>query len=173
MRGLKAAELEAMVDFLYFGEASVEQESLETLLGLAEELKLEGVTSSLTEANRNELRGKEAALQKKITKRKHTVKTTPSQTKPLDFNSSGKGESSPPYAMVSVEEYQLEEQVKSMMTVTGKRNDRKVWACNICGKEGRKENMKVHIESSHIASNISHFCDICGKTSRSRDRFWK
>ena len=62
MRGLKAAELEAMVDFLYFGEASVEQESLETLLGLAEELKLEGVTSSLTEANRNELRGKEAAL---------------------------------------------------------------------------------------------------------------
>ena len=124
MRGLKAAELEAMVDFLYFGEASVEQESLETFLGLAEELKLEGLTSSLTEANRNELRGKEAALQKKITKRKHTVKTTPSETKPLDFNSSGKGESSLPCAMVSVEEYQIEEQVKSMMTVTGKRNDR-------------------------------------------------
>ena len=58
----RAAELEAMVDFLYFGEASVEQESLETFLGLAVKLKLEGLTSSLTEANRNELRGKEAAL---------------------------------------------------------------------------------------------------------------
>ena len=84
MRGLKAAELEAMVDLLYFGEASVEQESLETLLGLAEELKLEGLTSSLTEANRNELRGKEVALQKKIKKRKHTVKTTPSESRRVE-----------------------------------------------------------------------------------------
>ena len=40
MRGLKAAELVAMVDFLYFGEANVDQESLEVFLGLAEELKL-------------------------------------------------------------------------------------------------------------------------------------
>ena len=57
MRGLKASEL----DFLYFGEASVDQESLETFLGLAEELKLEGLTSSSTEAISKELMGKEAA----------------------------------------------------------------------------------------------------------------
>ena len=61
MRGLKAAEVEAMIDFLYFGEASVNQESLETFLGLAEELKLEGLTSSSTEAISKELMGKEAA----------------------------------------------------------------------------------------------------------------
>ena len=107
-------------------------------------------------------------------KKKTYCENNSSETKALDFNSSGKGESSPPCAMVSVEEYQIEQQVKSMMTMTGKRNDRndrKVWACNICGKESRRENIKVHIESNHIASNISHFCDICGKTSRSRDRF--
>ena len=40
MRGLKAVEPVAMVDFLYFGEANVDQESLEVFLGLAEELKL-------------------------------------------------------------------------------------------------------------------------------------
>ena len=40
MRGLKAMEPVAMVDFLYFGEANVDQESLEVFLGLAEELKL-------------------------------------------------------------------------------------------------------------------------------------
>ena len=61
MRGLRAAELEAMVDFLYFGEASVDQESLKAFLGLAEELKLEGLTSSSTEAISKELMGKEAA----------------------------------------------------------------------------------------------------------------
>ena len=40
MRGLKAEALVAMVDFLYYGEANVNQESLDVYLGLAEELKL-------------------------------------------------------------------------------------------------------------------------------------
>ena len=39
-RGLKAEDLVAMVDFLYFGEANVNQERLDAFLGLAEELKL-------------------------------------------------------------------------------------------------------------------------------------
>ena len=43
-----------------------------------------------------------------------------------------------------------------------------LWACNQCGKEGRWENIKTHIESIHIVSDISHPCDICGKVSRSR-----
>ena len=46
MRGVKAEELLAMLDFLYFGEASVKQESLEVFLGLAEELELKGLTNS-------------------------------------------------------------------------------------------------------------------------------
>ena len=37
-----------------------------------------------------------------------------------------------------------------MMTVTEKEmqdgnQKRKVWACNFCGKEGKRENMKMHI----------------------------
>ena len=66
MRRLQAAELEAMVDFFYFGVASIDQESLETFLGLVEELKLEGLTSSTTETNRKEVRGKEDAIEKYI-----------------------------------------------------------------------------------------------------------
>ena len=61
MKGFSSVDLMAMVDFLYFGEASVDQESLETFLGLAEELKLEGLTSSSTKAISKELMGKEAA----------------------------------------------------------------------------------------------------------------
>ena len=45
MRGVKAEELLAMLDFLYFGEASVNEESVEVFLGLAEELELKGHTS--------------------------------------------------------------------------------------------------------------------------------
>ena len=44
MRGLKGPDLVSIVDFLYFGEAKVMQENLESFLELAEELKLKGLT---------------------------------------------------------------------------------------------------------------------------------
>ena len=49
MRGLKADELVAMIDFLYYGEANMDQESLDVFLALAEELKLKGLTGSSRE----------------------------------------------------------------------------------------------------------------------------
>ena len=69
----------------------------------------------------------------------------------------------------------LEEQVKSMMTLTeneifvGTKNQQRAYACNVCGKESNATNIKTHIEAIHIASNISHSCNICGKISRSRN----
>merc|ERR1719187_2833156 len=45
MRGLKSDDLVAMVDFFYFKEANVKQEGLDAFLGLAEELKLLGLTT--------------------------------------------------------------------------------------------------------------------------------
>ena len=108
MRGVKAEELLAMLDFLYFGEASVNEESVEVFLGLA------------------------------------------------------------------LDTHQLDEQVKSMMSDTGNKmtygnQPKKVFACKVCGKESDYTNTKTHIEAKHIASNINHTCDICGKSSRSRD----
>ena len=49
--GVKADELVAIIDFLYFGEANVNQESLDAFLALAEELKLKGLMGS---AERND-----------------------------------------------------------------------------------------------------------------------
>ena len=74
-------------------------------------------------------------------------------------------------ALVSEEKHQLDEEIKSMMTMTEKKNSRTqlVYACNVCGKEDNISHMKTHIEANHIASNIGHFCDICGKISRSKN----
>ena len=72
---------------------------------------------------------------------------------------------------VSVELDDLDEQIKSMTTITDIQSaDRKgyIATCNICGKEAASRNMASHIEAKHI-SGVSHACDICGKTSRSRD----
>ena len=93
--------------------------------------------------------------------------------KPLNiYHPNAKTESSS-VALVSVEADQLDEQIKSMMTMTeneivigGKK--RKTYACNVCGKEGHGANIKTHIEANHIESNITHSCDVCGKISRSK-----
>merc|ERR1712129_148670 len=44
MRGIKATDLMAIVDFLYCGEADVYQNNLENFLAVAEELKLKGLS---------------------------------------------------------------------------------------------------------------------------------
>ena len=52
--------------------------------------------------------------------------------------------------------------------------DRKgyVATCNFCGKQSSSGNMPNHIEANHI-TGVSHACDTCGKTSRTRDALWK
>ena len=49
MRGLKSEDLVAMIDFLYFGEANVYQENLDSFLAVAEELQLKGLGGNETE----------------------------------------------------------------------------------------------------------------------------
>ena len=44
MRGVKFEELDAILDFLYCGEANVHQDHLESFLAMADELKLKGLT---------------------------------------------------------------------------------------------------------------------------------
>ena len=46
MRGMKSIDLVALVDFLYFGEAKVFQENLDSFLAIAEELQLKGLQNS-------------------------------------------------------------------------------------------------------------------------------
>ena len=55
MRGVKSEDLVAIVDFLYFGEAEIEQANLDDFLALAEELKISGLMSQgpLTKDNPN------------------------------------------------------------------------------------------------------------------------
>ena len=66
MRGVKAETLVAMIDFLYYGEANVYQESLDLFLGLAEELKLKGLTGSSAESNTKEFMYEENTQKRKI-----------------------------------------------------------------------------------------------------------
>ena len=46
MKGMRSDDLTAIIDFLYYGEANIYQENLDSFLAIAEELQLKGLEGS-------------------------------------------------------------------------------------------------------------------------------
>ena len=61
----------------------------------------------------------------------------------------------------------LDEQISSMISDTEKSDLKhgKVMSCKVCGKEGARIHIAMHVEAMHI-TGASHPCDACGKKSR-------
>ena len=174
MRGIKADDMVAMVDFLYYGEANVNQDNLDTFLALAEELKLKGLTGSA--GNNEQEHVPEKLSRQNFAQKKQTSESLLNLPNPINvYNPKARKETSSksPGTLVSLEAQQLDEEVKSMMEVSenmvqiGNRT-RPAKICKVCGKEGHTTDIKRHIEAHHITNQVSHACDICGKVSRSR-----
>ena len=182
MRGVKEEVLEAIVDFLYKGEANVFQENLDSFLALAEDLRLKGLTGS-SEGNItqdtshmklpekfNSQPGEEEnvffqkdPIPRKIRRQQSLESEVSSEMSVATINNQS----------VSVELHQLDDQIKSMMEHTGNsimvgKRKQNTLVCKVCGKEGELANIKRHIEANHI-TGVTHTCDICSKTSRSRN----
>ena len=171
MRGVKFEDLVAILDFLYRGEANVNQENLDTFLAIAGELKLKGLTGE-GETKEDDIKRSvpyEREILYPIEPTLHR-KVLPVTERGVLFER--------PFSLVkataNVESDQLNEQINSMMDSTenfitrksGKR--RKAFICKMCGKEGEDTDMRRHIETYHL-TNVSHSCDICGKESRSKN----
>ena len=186
MRGLKSEDLAAIVDFLYFGETNVFQENLDSFLALAGELQLKGLTgtgNSTDEAEEplkdptfrnNPVKKEKSEEQKKTSNLGQRISTKVAvPTNQISTNPSNQI-STNPTNKISTNLQDLDEQIKSMMTIADQRTSdgHKLATCNICGKEAASNNMPSHIEANHI-TGVSHSCDLCGKVSRSRDALRK
>lgn len=62
MRGLKAKDLTAIVDFIYHGEANILQDDLDDFLALAEELQLKGLAGDKGKEGSKEQTSKEESM---------------------------------------------------------------------------------------------------------------
>jgi len=180
MRGIKIDELVAIMDFLYYGETNVFEESLDNFLALAEELKLKGLSrNSGIEANPVNAEPD----QKIITKKKKTLRLKKEKNISTDLiahtnDQDGVEEEEaimvawPSYVYTNVEE--MDAKIKSMMVLSenliqnGKTGQTRAHVCTACGKEGHGTNIKDHIESKHI-DGISIPCNFCEKTFKSRN----
>ena len=163
MRGVKAREMMAIVDFVYCGEASVDQENLETFLLLAEEMKLKGLTSAAQGSEK-----KTECLPQKTTKKYENMAPDIIQSDMNSYHLENK------IVLDTEEVQQMDEQIKSLMEasetiLTVGKSKVRAKICKVCGKEGQTANIMTHIESNHLnTSSISHSCNICGKISRSK-----
>ena len=184
MRGMKSEDLDAIVNFLYYGEANVYQESLDSFLAIAEELKLKGLVG---QANANHVNPHSTNFLNSVTADSKQFKR-PAQDIPSNGMSNDnlvtKEETTdfetctPPQnnavalPLTSGELEELEEKVKSMMEkspnmIMAGTKRRTAFICKVCGKEGQDTDIKRHIEAIHL-EGISIPCNLCDKTCRSR-----
>ena len=170
MRGIKGKHLSAIIDFMYHGEANIYEEDLNDFLAVAEELELKGLTGPDSKevqaqqnppnlANRTE--PKEETLNSFVGFDNKFEETT-YESKAFQI-----ANISP--AINNTSYHELEDQICSMIdTVNGK------YSCSTCGnfETSKKQNIRNHIEAKHI-EGVSHPCNQCGKSFRSRNSLSK
>ena len=169
MRGVKSEDLSAILDFLYSGEANVNQENLESFLAIAEELKLQGLMA--TNQGQAETSFNNDSMESKTPANKgEPIRKDISSTKAAKVEKKGVSKAiAIPFVSGGVLE-DLDLQVKSMMeksqnlVLSGKR---RADTCKVCGKEGETMAIKDHIEANHL-EEICIPCNACDKTFKSR-----
>ena len=176
MRGVKLDQLFAVLDFLYCGEANVYQEHLDSFLAIAEELKLKGLSGEQKEREQSTrpMSATSEFNKEPLGQIEHPKMPRKIEAGRYDAEATSVSLVNGP---VVADLNHLDEQIRSMMDATenfvtrpnGQRM--KAFSCKICGKELVFSDMTRHIESNHI-TGVTHSCNICGKTSRSRKALW-
>ena len=88
MRALKSEDLIAIMDFLYFGEANIFQENLDSFLVLAEDLQLKGLTTGTDEIGKDQGIKTSPKYQEFPVKKENTPKSKNTTFSPRDEPSS-------------------------------------------------------------------------------------
>ena len=188
LKGFQSKVLLSILDFLYFGEANVYQEELDSFLAIAEEIKLKGLTEQTSDdvlgeqkkSNTNvdcsepdRHKNREESIAETATRRPKDI--TPNSTA-FKMNSS-LAVANPNQNGTFLQE--LDDKVKSMMEkghkmipdgkqANGTPKQKLSVICKVCGKEGIHSLIRTHIEATHL-KDISVPCNRCEKTFSSRN----
>ena len=194
MRGMKAKELEAIVDFIYYGEANIYQDDLDGFLALAEELQLKGLAGSQDKTYEEEFTKKNVAQTKPKLKPVRQPMTTLPEYKTKTERSwqvqSERGSDSDQKDLVKYNEsnsilqsdetnYELVpteagnfvvnanmEDIKGQINSMMEKGSNGEYKCIVCEKSLRnRQDMSRHIET-HI-EGITYPCNQCGTLKRS------
>ena len=169
MRGVTAEVLSPIIDFLYSGEANVQQEHLDSFLSLALELNLEGLKEQhYDEAKEDEVDIKSLKTNLKPSlKRRKKFSPKAERSRQHDNDSSPKNDetASGIFEEMDTEIDSLTEKTEKLMSNGKKRAYSSI--CKQCGKEGPIDYIKNHIAVNHTAQT-KLTCNQCKTTFDSR-----
>ena len=152
---MKSEDMEAILDFLYLGEANIHQENLDFFLNIAEELNINGLTRGKTKdlGDSKELQDKTTPY-KDYFENKTNIATYSSGSSDVS-HSYPISETSTPKLEISENLTYLDEKIASMICcsesrISNGKKVKKVYGCKVCGKEGMSTQVKQHIEMHHL-----------------------
>ena len=170
MRGLKADQLKAVVDFIYFGEVNIVQEKLESFLELANELELKGLMGTdaeETDDTKTTLEPK-TEFKTKINARlgEPAIIVQPLvQPSTSDFDYEKPLEPATEFKMKTTKVH-IDEDTFRKREALFQKQDHGVWTCNVCSfTSSNRGTMREHVEK-HM-KGLEFPCDHCGKIMRS------
>ena len=170
MRGVTAEVLSPIIDFLYSGEANVQQENLDSFLSLALELNLEG----LKEQHYDEVKEDEVDIKSLKTNLRSSLKRRKKFSSKVERNQSNND--SLPFNDEAAEIFEeMDTEIDFMIEKTENlmSNGKKMAyssICKQCGKEGPIDYIKNHIAVNHMAKD-KIVCNKCKTTFGSRGAF--
>ena len=165
IRGMKATDLVAIVDFIYHGETSIFQEQLESFLALAEELELQGLSENSEEVA-SELPQYPPPKQEHFLIQNKQSKTSSKENSRKETKVEYQGQSA--VAPMQVNHRQSKridpDTLARVDSMIEKQSDG--YSCTQCGHAAQKKfHIREHIEK-HI-EGLEYPCNSCGKVLRS------
>ena len=164
MRGLRAKDLEAVVDFIYFGEANIFQADLESFLSIAEELKLKGLVGNDEKPSSGI--AQTFAQKPAVIKAKSETSSNPPRCVGDEYRTPPEGYG----ALVSIEPRSTklshtDKEIAMMIDSMIKKQDN-IYKCTECEfKSKYLSHLKEHVQK-HI-DGLEFPCTSCGKIMRS------
>ena len=161
MSDIKSKEVNLILDYIYFGEVNILQDSLERFILIAQKLKLEGLGEAATQREaEDEDPGNSVTSQLLMPEQDEDTKDSE------DLNITTKYYKHLPTFESSVDLETLDQNIKDLTENQGER-----CSCKVCGKSisgrNRRQNMADHVET-HI-EGLSFKCLQCGKLYRTRN----
>ena len=133
MRGIRASEMVALLDFIYYGEANIFQEQLDSILALAKEIELKGLSGN----------SEEVASELPKCPPPPEQENFPSQDQHARCTECG-------------DSFKSKKQLNNH-----KRSHKQAAKCKDCGKELLEQNLQFHMKMKHNKDASTYQCTVC------------
>ena len=168
MRGVKAEDLVAVIDFMYFGEAMIHQEDMDNFWALAQELNIKGLASDVEGTTVVEDKTKHIHANGTLKEEQEQI-VSENEIGEVVFENVIVGNVTLANTIDENHFNDIDDQIRSYLVRTEQKmpNGHPVFSCQVCDKKGHRTSITNHIESYHIEGS-NQPCKDCGKSLKSR-----